>query len=338
MKVKIGIIGTGSTVAVAANHAKGYLKDDRAEIAAVFSNNISSSQEFVNFFNLSAKVCSTFDDLLEIVDAVDICTPNLTHIDYVVRAAFAHKAILVEKPLATKLEDCQKALTAVQEASVFNMMGFVYRFAPHAAVLKKLLQDNFTQIYTISASLGASRIGDPSVPFEWRMDKELSGTGALGDFGSHLLDLIKFTSGIEFQHGNCFINTFIKERYPDKRGKHTVENDDAAVFCGMGARGELVSATCSRLGMDKVHLFVTGDGGMIRLDYDSNVIFYEKKAIGGGYEGKKQTILINQSQDIQMWFDKEVQIFIDGIMGIPVDICTISDAVEIDKVLFSLSK
>jgi myo-inositol 2-dehydrogenase/D-chiro-inositol 1-dehydrogenase len=64
------------------------------------------------------------------IDAVAICTSSDTHVDLVVRAAEAGKAIFCEKPVSLDIAEVDRALAAVERAGVPFMVGFNRRFDP----------------------------------------------------------------------------------------------------------------------------------------------------------------------------------------------------------------
>jgi len=64
------------------------------------------------------------------VDAVAICTSTDTHVDLVIAAARAGKAIFCEKPVSLDLAEVDRALAAVKNAEVPFMIGFNRRFDP----------------------------------------------------------------------------------------------------------------------------------------------------------------------------------------------------------------
>lgn len=69
------------------------------------------------------------------VDAVAICSSTDTHVDLIVRAAQAGKAIFCEKPVSLDLAEVDRALAAIDAAGVPFMVGFNRRFDPgHASV------------------------------------------------------------------------------------------------------------------------------------------------------------------------------------------------------------
>lgn len=338
MKATIGIIGVGATVSIAHNHALGLQKDDRASIAAVYDLDRERAAAFAQRFAPGAAVCSSPEELFGLVDAVDICTPNFTHADYVVRAAQASKAIFVEKPLAITLPECERACRAAEQAGVFHMVGFVYRFAPHAQALRQLIRSRFTRIYSISGSYGARRLADPTLPFEWRMDRTLSGGGALDDFGSHLLDLLFFACGVKIKKISCLSTISIPERSPGTGGKQAVENDDSSAFTGVGGGGELVSLLTSRVGMDNIALRVSGDGGLAVLSYDEDHLIYYPKDPLGSYSGERQSLPLPDHSSFQDWFDREMHTFVDGVLGLGPEVCSIADALDIQRALTAAAR
>lgn len=90
----------------------------------------------------------TIDELIASpdVDAVAICSSTDTHVDLVMRAAAAGKAIFCEKPISLSLAEVEKAMAAVEGAGVPFMIGFNRRFDPghksvHDAVAAKEIGD-----------------------------------------------------------------------------------------------------------------------------------------------------------------------------------------------------
>src|SRR5512142_3354496 len=72
------------------------------------------------------------------VDAVFIATPNGNHLDFALRAAAAGKHVLVEKPMATTIEDGRRMIAACRNAGVRLMVAYRKYFDPASIALKKL--------------------------------------------------------------------------------------------------------------------------------------------------------------------------------------------------------
>jgi len=312
--VRVGIIGTGDNVAVAHHHVQGLLNDGRAEIAAVLNSRRESAEKWVSQRGLNARVCSSVEELMDCVDAVSICTPNKFHCSYAREAIKAGKHFLVEKPLAVGIEEARALAAACKDYSACNMVGFVYRFSAAAQAARKIVQEQLGEIYTCTAWFGGKRLSDPQLPLEWRMVRESSGSGALGDFGSHLIDLADFVAGQRYDEVSALTDSFIPRRM--HKGLMTgIENDDAAAFVAKGSRG-IGSYTVSRVGMDDVMLLITGQGGMLQLSLrNPSGITYWEKLPDGGYTGKINSFAFPEEESPARWFDGEMSAFLDWIEG-----------------------
>lgn len=217
------------------------------------------------------------------IDLIDIVTPNNTHAEFAIAAAQAGKHVLCEKPLALNLRDAKKMLDAVHKAGVVNMVSHNYRFSPAVQLAKKLIQENrLGKIYHIRAQYLQDFIMDPQFPLVWRLQKEVTGSGALGDIGAHIIDLARFLVG-EINEVVGLMETFIKERpigkmsgglsaigHESEMGKVTV--DDAAAFLARFENGALGVFEATRFagGNRNGNRFeINGEKGSIRWDLEN---------------------------------------------------------------------
>lgn len=330
--IKVGIVGTGSTVSIANKHLAGYEHDSRCEVTAVFNRSLDSAQRWVSEHGLNAAACESFEELLERVDAVDICSPNSSHFEYARSALLVNKHLLVEKPLALELSQAEELARLAGENSVHSATGFVYRFAQPIMELKRLADENIGRIYTTTLSLGGKRLANPGVPSEWRMKKAISGSGALGDFSSHLVDICNFALGQRFTGVSCMCDTFIKQR-EGPGGSEPVETDDAAALILTSDNG-LCSMSVSRVGMDELSLIAVGEGGMVSLSMrkPDTLLYWEKKP-GGAYIGSVREIPVKPQEYFDGWFDLQMAAFIDGICGKESPAATIGDGLYVQTVI-----
>lgn len=313
---KIGIVGVGETVGIAHFHAEGIKRDRRAKLAAVYDLNRENAERFVSSHGLDAKVCASYEEMLSLVDGAMICTPNSTHISYAMDTIRAGKAVFVEKPLSISSDACAPLLALLEEAPVFNMMGFIYRYANQIITLRELVAEHIGRVYTFSATFGGKRLSNPALPLEWRMRRETSGLGAMGDFGSHLVDTAAFAAGLHFDALHALTQMFIPERGADKKGNTCVENDDAAAMHGIARNGALADFLVSRVGMDEIHILVTGEGGLARVALKENEpVWFSPKEPGGGYTGELQRIEAGEQVYFDGWFCEEDSAFISGVAG-----------------------
>ncbi|HEV2382662.1 MAG TPA: Gfo/Idh/MocA family oxidoreductase [Terriglobia bacterium] len=146
------------------------------------------------------------------IDVIDVSTPGHLHHDQVMAAAAAGKHIICEKPLANTLADAKDMLKAVQKAGVKHMLMHNYRKIPAVALVRRMIDDGrLGEIYHYHGAYLQDWIMDPQFPLVWRLDKKLAGAGALGDIGSHAIDLARYLNA-EFKSVVGHMTTFIKER------------------------------------------------------------------------------------------------------------------------------
>jgi len=184
----------------------------------------------------------------ERIEIVDNCLPNNMHAEPCIAAAEAGKNILCEKPLAATLEDAKAMYEAAEKASVKNMTAFNYRFVPAIRLAKKLIDEGYIgKILQYRAVYLQEWIMDPNFPLVWRLRKSVSGSGALGDLGAHIIDLARFLVG-EVKSVCGMTETFIKGRplpeNPEKKGK--VDVDDVFIAMARFKNGAIGSFEASR--------------------------------------------------------------------------------------------
>lgn len=269
--IRVGIIGNGETIGIAKSHIEAYKLAEEAEITALYDILPGRAESYIEKLDLkNAKACKSYEELLSLVDAVSICTPNFTHIDLAVKALKAGKHVLCEKPFGVNEADTLEAVNYAKVSGLVCMIGLCYRYIPGMLYMKKAIDEGkLGDIYYVRQTLGGGRIANPDVKLEWRMQKPLSGPGALADFGSHMLDiadiLIQERAG-KITEVNCMENTFIKERQVIGRDhKDAVTNGDVAVFSARTQKGVLLSFTASRLASSHA-VEVVGSGGCMSFD------------------------------------------------------------------------
>lgn len=164
------------------------------------------------------------------VQVFDNLAPNNLHAEPCIAAARAGKHILCEKPLARSAEEARAMLDAVTEAGVTSMVAYNYRFVPALILARHLVKSGrLGEIYHFRGTYLQSRIAQPDVPMTWRLRREVAGYGALGDLGSHTIDLARWLVG-EIVQISALTKTFIHERPSSGAGgREAVTVDDAAL-------------------------------------------------------------------------------------------------------------
>ena len=114
--VKVGILGAGFIADV---HADSLSQAPGCEVVAVASPNLHRVVDFAKRHDIP-RALTNYRDLLKIeeIDVVSLAIPNDLHAAVAIEAAAAGKHVIVEKPLATTLEDADAMIAACEEAGV----------------------------------------------------------------------------------------------------------------------------------------------------------------------------------------------------------------------------
>jgi predicted dehydrogenase len=146
------------------------------------------------------------------IDVVDIATPNNLHAEIAIAAAAAGKHIICEKPLAPPVAEAQSMYDAVEAAGVVHMVAFNYRRTPAVALAKKYIEEGaIGRILSFRGTYLQDWSADPSSPLSWRFQKAIAGSGALGDIGTHVIDIARYLVG-EIEAVNGILKTHVAER------------------------------------------------------------------------------------------------------------------------------
>lgn len=176
-KVKVGVVGLGI---MGSAHVRVYSRLKGCELIGICDSAVSKKYLAEEY---GCKFFESFSDLLkEDLDALSICTPTSTHREMALKALENNKDILVEKPLASNVEDAKQIIERAKKSSLLAV-GFIERFNPVVTKLKEIV--DFNDIYsTVSMRFGpgSERIRD---------------VGVLLDLGSHEIDVLRHLTKTE---------------------------------------------------------------------------------------------------------------------------------------------
>ncbi|MBA2946562.1 Gfo/Idh/MocA family protein [Streptomyces himalayensis] len=221
------------------------------------------------------------------VDLVDICTPGDSHAEIALAALAAGKHVLCEKPLANTVEEAEAMAEAAEQARARGqvaMVGFNYRRLPATALARKMVADGrLGALRHVRVTYLQDWLVDPGFPLTWRLQREVAGSGALGDLGAHIVDLAQYLAGEPLVGVSALTETFVRER-PLLAGASaglsatggggplgTVTVDDAALFTGRFASGALASFEATRFATGRknaLRLELNGERGSLAFDLE----------------------------------------------------------------------
>src|SRR5699024_3690572 len=142
------------------------------------------------------------------VDVVISIVPNYLHAEVLKLCILNQKPIMAEKPFTLNWPEAQELADLYEKQPIPCMVGFSYRYVPSFRYAKRLLEEKrIGQIRHISVRY-LQAFGAPlfNVPYAWRFNKAISGTGALGDLGAHMIDTARFLIG-EFCSVSALMDT-----------------------------------------------------------------------------------------------------------------------------------
>ena len=234
-KIKVGIIGLGN---ITKNAHIPQLKDcEDAVITAICDVDPKTLKTIGDELDIDEKYRYTnYNDLINCseVDAVEVCTPNYLHSEMAVAAIKAGKPVNIEKPLALNLDQANAVSAALKANPVPSMMCFSYRFFPAVRYAKWILEQNLIgDLVSVDVAYLKSSAFWEGRRLDWRFQKELAGTGVLGDLGCHLIDMTHFLVG-NIKAVSAKTNIVVKERKKlDSEEFAKVTTDDYCSFIAL---------------------------------------------------------------------------------------------------------
>ena len=189
-KLKIGIAGLGRAFSVM---AESFARDPRIELVAAADPRAEARRQFEIDFH--GKTCVGMEELcaLREVEAVYIATPHQFHARNAITACSFRKHVLVEKPMALRLEDCREMIAAAEKAGVQLVVGHSHSFDLPILETKKLVDSgSFGRVRMISALNYTDFLYRPRRPEE--LDTT-SGGGAVFNQATHQVDIVRLLGG-----------------------------------------------------------------------------------------------------------------------------------------------
>ncbi|MDQ8739062.1 Gfo/Idh/MocA family oxidoreductase [Paenibacillus sp. LHD-38] len=267
-KFRIGLIGLGG---MAQEHIRWMNAEGRYEIVAVsdvYEEALSKVGEQLAV--APDKRYSDYNRLIEDpdVDAVVSVTPNNVHAEIVRACLQARKPFMAEKPFTRVFEEAVQLLELYEQQPIPAMLAFTYRYTPAFRYARELVREGkigAVRSFSIQYLQGWGAAPN-NVPYIWRFNKEITGTGTLGDLGSHMIDMARFLFG-EFEELTAQLHTIIAERQDSASGNRVkIEVDDFASFQARmsGDAMGIFQTTRNAIGSGNQHeVSIYGDFGTI---------------------------------------------------------------------------
>ncbi len=268
---RYGVIGTGM---MGREHIANVEAIDGASVVAIADadqGSLSLAQEQTGLTDSSCFL--DYHDMLGLdLDAIVIATPNHTHADVAVDVMATPAHVLIEKPLGTTMDECNRIVTAASNRAPITWMGLEYRYKPAIGKAIEIANSGATGPIRMVA------IREHRFPFlvkvgDWNRFRRNTG-GTLVEKCCHFFDLMNLITGSEpvrvYASGAQDVN-HLDEMYngevPD-----IIDNAYVIVDFANGSRGLLDLCMFAEASRNEQEIAITGDLGKIEAFVPESIV------------------------------------------------------------------
>ncbi|MEO8475665.1 MAG: Gfo/Idh/MocA family oxidoreductase [Actinomycetota bacterium] len=204
-------------------HARGVLAHGD-ELVGVANHREETARPFAERYGIE-HVVTDWESLAAdpTLDAAIVATPNALHARQAIALLRAGTHVLVEKPMATTVAECDAMIEASRASGASLMVAHCWRFRDEVIALRDRIAAGELGDVVKTRGYGVHAAWGPS---GWFTDPGLAGGGALVDMGVHAIDTARFLLGDPYPASVC---AAIGTRYAE--GRYTVD-DDGIVLIG----------------------------------------------------------------------------------------------------------
>lgn len=186
-RLKVGIIGTGW---IAESHVESLKKMADVDIVAGADLIDGKAEKFFKRYGVpNVRLYQNHKAMIdaEELDAVCVCTYNVTHAECTIYALEHGINVMLEKPMCVTTEEAADIMRAEKKSGKLLSIGFQPRMDANMQMIKKIVESGeLGRVYYIQTG-GGRRRGIPNSTF---IEKKTAGIGALGDIGCYSLDMV----------------------------------------------------------------------------------------------------------------------------------------------------
>jgi predicted dehydrogenase len=262
-KIRLLVLGTGS---MAANHARSFANDPRAEVIAAADIDAKRAAVFASKHGIS-RAFGSLDDALAWngFDATANVTSDAAHYATTLKLIAAGKHVFCEKPLAEDFAKASEMADRAEQAGLVNMVNLSYRNVPALQKARAMIaageigevrhvEASYRQSWLVGNQWGDWRT-DPT--WLWRLSTRHGSRGVLGDVGIHILDFATYAVGMMPARLQAQTKVFGKVEH-DRIADYPLDANDSATMAVEFENGALGVIHASR--------FMTGYANTLKLD------------------------------------------------------------------------
>ncbi|MBM3754254.1 MAG: Gfo/Idh/MocA family oxidoreductase [Acidobacteria bacterium] len=290
-RIRTAIIGTGFMGRV---HAEAIRRLGNVEVAAVAGSSAESAAKFGAALGIETTT-GNYKEILndKSIQAVHILTPNAMHHPMSMAALEAGKAVLCEKPMTMTSKEAAEMVKLAAKKKLANAVCHNLRYYPVVQHIRQLIAaGELGEILHVQGTYSQDWLLYDT-DFNWRIDAKANGAlRAVGDIGSHWMDMIQHLTGLPITALCADLATFHKTR---RRPKVAIQT-----FAGKTLQPsdyEEVKITTEDYGGVLIHL-----GGRARGAYTvSQMAAGNKNRFAFEIYGTKGGAMWNQERPDELW-------------------------------------
>ena len=255
-KIKFAIVGSGH---IGKRHAEMIRRNPEAELVAMCD--IKSKQE-LSLNNLEVPFFSSMDELINSTvsfDVICVCSPNGLHAEHTLKALDNKKHVVIEKPMALTVADCEKIIFKALQVSRQIFCVMQNRYSPPSMWIKDVVEKNILgRIFVVQLNCYWNRDQRYYTGKNWKGSPDLDG-GTLFTQFSHFIDIMYWLFGDI---------TNIQGRFADFNHKDNTAFEDTGVVSfdfvngGMGSINYSTSVWDNNL---ESSITIIGENGSVKI-------------------------------------------------------------------------
>ena len=250
-RIRTALIGTGF---MGRTHAEAIRRLGNVEIAAVASSSEERAREFAERYGIG-RATGDFRTILADsgIHAVHVLTPNALHREVALAAIEAGKHVVCEKPLTVSVAEARDLVAAAEKNGRANCVEHNLRYYPLVQQAREMIAGGeLGEVLIVQGTYSQDWLLYDT-DWNWRADAKMNGPlRAMGDIGSHWMDMIQHVTGLSITAVCADLATFHQTRRMPRGAVETfggkqdgsgeyqpipVDTDDfGAVMLRLGAR------------------------------------------------------------------------------------------------------
>jgi len=266
-ELRIALVGAGEVTEH--KHLRAFREVRGARVVALVDRDMARCARVADRYGIKQRLTDAREVFSpDVADIVGILTPPGTHAELAVEALRNGRHVLVEKPLALSMHDCDALVAASTKATALAMTGFHMRWHRLLVQAREVVASGVLgHLESIRGTWNSPRGDDIAPP--WKRAR-VTGGGAIVELGVHLFDQWRFLTGADV------IDVFA-------RARHGTRDDESATISATLSNGMNAEAIVSERTSHDIEIEVSGDQGRLRVScqrFDGLEVYSRRETAG----------------------------------------------------------